>query len=342
MLSKKRKRLLDVKEMVAMYKEGYSTSEIGKAANVTPRYVRTILHANDVSLRPRGSWKRKYTLNEDYFKTWSNNMAYILGFFAADGNLPKDNQTVSFSQKDPDILEKIKKEINSNQPLYQNAKTGVYVLNLNSKILKHDLMELHGFRPNKSAVLEFPEIPEPYLHHFIRGYFDGDGYVNYEQFEVVFVGGSIAFMERLRKILTKQNLNTTIRYYSNYTRVYLRGRKTIKLFAEWIYRREGEIFLQRKFQVFSNEYKHSSVLQDRIKKNTKQAVKKRKQLFLDKYQQSNNLEQACHYTRIVKATYYNWLKSDSIFRNKIQEIKSKNNFLKEDIVYYRIYILNNS
>ncbi|SDL68990.1 hypothetical protein SAMN05216244_0412 [Sediminibacillus halophilus] len=39
-------------------------------------------------------------------------------------------------------------------------------------------MELHEFQPNKSSILEFPTVPEPFMHHFIRGYFDGDGYVN--------------------------------------------------------------------------------------------------------------------------------------------------------------------
>ncbi|WP_235162444.1 LAGLIDADG family homing endonuclease [Sediminibacillus terrae] len=273
-MSKKRKRLLDVKEMVAMYKEGYSTSEIGKAANVTPRYVRTILHANDVSLRPRGSWKRKYTLNEDYFKTWSNNMAYILGFFAADGNLPKDNQTVSFSQKDPDILEKIKKEINSNQPLYQNAKTGVYVLNLNSKILKHDLMELHGFRPNKSAVLEFPEIPEPYLHHFIRGYFDGDGFVNYAKFFVSFVGGSYSFMKKLQTNIEGQGFETNFTNHTNYFRLYISGRKTIKLFSDWLYKDKG-LYLERKYRHFQREQTEISLLTDKVKTH-KNALAKRK------------------------------------------------------------------
>ena len=46
-----------------------------------------------------GSWKRKYDITEDYFKTWSNNMAYILGFIAADGVIQKENQCVSISQK---------------------------------------------------------------------------------------------------------------------------------------------------------------------------------------------------------------------------------------------------
>ncbi len=40
---------------------------------------------------------------------WSNNMAYILGFIAADGVIPKENQCVSISQKESYILEDIKK-----------------------------------------------------------------------------------------------------------------------------------------------------------------------------------------------------------------------------------------
>lgn len=62
-------------------------------------------------------------------------MAYILGFFYADGHIAKDNQTVTFSQKDITILEEIKSELDSNPPIRKNNKTGVYNLIVNSKIL---------------------------------------------------------------------------------------------------------------------------------------------------------------------------------------------------------------
>ncbi len=36
----------------------------------------------------------------------------------------------------------------------------------------------HGCVPNKSLILEFPKtVPSDLIHHFIRGYFDGDGSV---------------------------------------------------------------------------------------------------------------------------------------------------------------------
>lgn len=58
---------------------------------------------NNVEKRARGSWKRKYNVNEDYFKHWPNNMAYI-----ADGVILKDNQTVSISQKEIQYLRRYK------------------------------------------------------------------------------------------------------------------------------------------------------------------------------------------------------------------------------------------
>lgn len=85
-----------------------------------------VLSDSNVPRRAIGSWKRKYDINENYFKTWSNNMAYILGFIAADGVIQKENQCVSISQKESYILEDIKKELNTNQPLYQNKNRRIY------------------------------------------------------------------------------------------------------------------------------------------------------------------------------------------------------------------------
>lgn len=144
---KKSKCKLSKAEIIHMYAEGESTSEIAMLANVSARYIRMVLTDNNVPRRAIGSWKRKYDITENYFKTWSNNMAYILGFIAADGAIPKENQCVSISQKESYILEDIKKELKTNQPLYQNKKTGVYMLNINSKTIKDDLMNIHGIRP---------------------------------------------------------------------------------------------------------------------------------------------------------------------------------------------------
>ncbi|SDC12744.1 hypothetical protein SAMN04487767_101279 [Bacillus wiedmannii] len=123
---KKAKCKLSKSEIIHLYVEGKSTSEIAMLANVSARYIRMVLSDSDVPRRAIGSWKRKYDITENYFKTWSHNMAYILGFIAADGVIQKENQCVSVSQKESYILEDIKKELKTNQPLYQNKKK-VYI-----------------------------------------------------------------------------------------------------------------------------------------------------------------------------------------------------------------------
>jgi hypothetical protein len=55
-------------------------------------------------------------------------MAYILGFFFADGFIASRTQTVSFAQKEKYILERIRLELESNHVIIKNEKTGVYIL----------------------------------------------------------------------------------------------------------------------------------------------------------------------------------------------------------------------
>ncbi|MEH7460297.1 LAGLIDADG family homing endonuclease [Bacillus sp. JJ1127] len=320
--SKKRaKCLLEKAEMIKLYLEGESTSNIAKLANDSPRYVRMVLTDNNVKKRARGSWKRKYHLNENYFKNWSNNMAYILGFFIADGVITKNNQTVSISQKESSILEDIKIELHSNQPLCQNKKTGVYMLNLNSKIMKNDLMNFHGITPHKSYDVQFPYVPKEHLHHFIRGYFDGDGYVNYTSYTVSFVGGSHSFMRSLIQILQEQNLTPHFINKEPHYRVILSGRKTIKIFSNWIYK-DKELFLQRKYDIFQMETLDLEQLQDRKLKRTKSAVIQRKNDFLVQYQQHNCINKSCENLNISKATFKSWLKNNLEFKKRFRQIHS--------------------
>ncbi|WP_176447072.1 LAGLIDADG family homing endonuclease [Lentibacillus sp. CBA3610] len=274
---KTRKRTLATEKVISLYKEGMSTTEIAAMANVSSRYISKLLNQNKVELRPRGSWKRKYIFNENYFKTWSENMACILGFFIADGTVARGSQFISFAQKEKYILEHIKKEIASEQPIYQHKKTGVYILNFNSKIMKEDLMQIHGVMPNKSSSIEFPEVPDKYLSHFIRGYFDGDGHVNYEKYTVTFAGGSEKFMKTLINILSNKGYRTQFVTQGKNFRVHIRGRKSIKRFSDWIYNdRNNNLYLKRKYEKFAEEKLDIEQLKDSKDVNTVEAIASRK------------------------------------------------------------------
>ncbi|KPL60054.1 helix-turn-helix domain-containing protein [Rossellomorea vietnamensis] len=318
-MTRKKKCTLEITEIIQMYEEGEKTAEIARRANVSTRYINSVLQKNKVARTPHGSWKRKYRVNEDFFKTWSNNMAYILGFFAADGHISSRNHTVCFSQKDPDILEKIRNELQSNHPLVLN-NTDVHTLIIGSKVMKYDLIDLHGMTSDKSTSLRMPKIPDEYFSHFVRGYFDGDGFVNFEKRIVSFVGGSESFMSKLNLELQRRNFNSRLYADKKYFRIFITGRKTIHLFKKWLYQ-DMELYLKRKYEVFDKEtiQDANKIPESRIKM-TKAAVKNRKESFLRLYKKSMTIDEICKEIKITPATFKSWLKKDREFKEEFYSI----------------------
>ena len=113
-------------------------------------------------------------------------MAYVLGFFAADGNMMKSkrgNHYISFYSTDHHIIKDIRERLGSNHKIGVRVSANLkwrdmYNLQIGSKEMFNDLLVL-GMTPNKSKTLKFPCIPELYFNDFLRGYFDGDGHVSW-------------------------------------------------------------------------------------------------------------------------------------------------------------------
>lgn len=127
---------------------------------------------------------------ETFFNNWSPKMAYVLGYFAADGSMyknPRGSCYVSFTSTDIELVELIRKIINvpNNIEAYKfksrNWKTR-YTLQIGSKTAFNRLLQL-DFTPNKSRNLKFPHVPSCLLGHFMRGYFDGDGCIEFGYFK---------------------------------------------------------------------------------------------------------------------------------------------------------------
>lgn len=126
---------------------------------------------------------RTLNKNKDYFKTQNHNMAWILGFLAADGTVSSSDNTIkiSLSAKDKEILEKIKVEIEiENKIVERTTKDGFDVVDLHWTCQEHknDLAK-YGITPKKTFTIKPPiNLDKKYYIDFIRGYFDGDGSVN--------------------------------------------------------------------------------------------------------------------------------------------------------------------
>lgn len=123
---------------------------------------------------------RKYTLNEEFFSEWSATMAYVLGFWYADGYMRHEKSyRVLFYSNDRDHLAQVANVMKSNSPI-KDVEQGVDCgeLCLHSKKLFYDLKRLGGKR-RKSTSLILPDVPPIYFRDFLRGYFDGDGSVHF-------------------------------------------------------------------------------------------------------------------------------------------------------------------
>ncbi len=124
------------------------------------------------------------TKNENFFKTWTADMAYILGFFCADGAMtinPRGSKYIDFTITDLNLLEKRRDYLGSNHKIKIRPGNGRgvknrYRLQIGSKVIFQDLLNL-GITPNKTFRMKLPKMPNEYFLDFVRGYFDGDGNV---------------------------------------------------------------------------------------------------------------------------------------------------------------------
>lgn len=170
----------------------------------------------------------KIRYNKGFFKAWSDEMAYVLGLLFTDGNLHirKDQSgyelcVLSFAQKEKELVEKILILLECDAKIryrkrkeFENTTAGeLYYFSIGNNELGNDLLKL-GLTPNKSLSMNFPEIPNEYLRHFVRGFFDGDGSVYLESnksIRIKLLSGSRNFIITLNDKLVENGFsNRTI------------------------------------------------------------------------------------------------------------------------------------
>lgn len=213
--------------------------------------------------------------NEDFFKKWSPEMAYVLGFFTADGNMIKNNRGahfIAFYSTDKDIIGKIRIALNSNLKVSLKNKHSInshwknsYQLQIGSKEIFNDLLNL-GMTPNKSLTIKMPIVPPEFLSHFLRGYFDGDGHVSVSTYQqkdrknkskviiTGFTSGSRNFLEGLKKILKKREIirGGTL-FHSSGHRLCFSTHDSLRLY-NFMYRNENSLCLSRKKVIFEHYF----------------------------------------------------------------------------------------
>lgn len=195
---------------------------------------------------------RKYHINQDYFKTWSRNMAYILGFWFADGCIYGGKMfDITLHKKDKYILKKIAEELEYEGNLYDAVDRQSSRINFSCKVIYNDIISLGGTE-RKSMTINFPDVPKKYLPDFIRGYFDGDGCVmklKNNRLNSAFTGGSKNFLFTLWNILKEEAGVMSGSYDASCYSIKFGKKDTLKI-GEYIYQNNPELFLLRKREKF--------------------------------------------------------------------------------------------
>jgi hypothetical protein len=209
-------------------------------------------------------------VNQDFFKTWSGGMAYVLGFFAADGNLIKTKRNTHFFSLeicDLDVLQKIKKLMNADHKIGIRPSKGnwnrSYRLQIGSKEIYADLQQL-GFSSKKTFNMTVPKVPEQYLGDFVRGYFDGDGniwkgWIHKDRkmpilsLRVAFTSSSRIFLTGLKKRLKEFYIEGgSFSDHGSYYRVSYSTRNSLKIYNLMYNCQHYNLYLKRKKDVFDN------------------------------------------------------------------------------------------
>jgi hypothetical protein len=199
-----------------------------------------------------------YRINHGYFSHINTrDQAYWLGWLWSDGCVGQQGESYTIElelhKKDACILEQFREAIETDYPLHY--RRDAVRLHINSQQMFRDLGKL-GIIPQKSILATQPNIEETFVADFIRGVFDGDGYLSIAETKVVGILGTESFCSWLQRI-TQQEIgirsavyrkkNTTFRWAIN-------AQEMIRLFAQWIYRPNEDgslpLHLERKYARF--------------------------------------------------------------------------------------------
>lgn len=238
-------------EWVQFFNNQYTKSQIYSFCYHNHKMIKKLTQSEKSVIQSQNA--RKYNINKDYFKTWSHNMAYIFGFWCADGCIYNGRIfDITIHKKDKYILKKIAEELEYEGNLYDSVDRQAVRINFSCKEIYDDIVNLGGCE-RKSNVLKFPDVPTEYLPDFIRGYFDGDGCImtlKGNRVNSAFTSGSKEFLDCLLEIL-KRDASVLGGSYDPSSKSLRFGKKDSIKIGEYIYQNSPELFLERKRNKFN-------------------------------------------------------------------------------------------
>lgn len=261
-----------------------SATQLSKIFNVSDSLIRSVW----IKYGLNGKRNSCYVLDENYFSNIDTPAkAYFLGFLASDGCLWSDDYRflvkLQLQQRDKHILELFSKEVKTNKPLIKVQNGNYFCIEICSETMFKDLMNL-GLTPKKTQTYKIKVLKHKKLMpHFLRGFFDGDGCITFNQkkkaedllpsdFNVTITGATLA-TQTICDYLTNQGLSharydvTSDKYNFGCYAIEFTNNQSIYEFLTYIYKDAGNCCLKRKqdraklfMNVYCNKYNKPNLL----------------------------------------------------------------------------------
>lgn len=253
------KKGIEIEKFIDLYNQGLNISQIAEEFGCSRSNVSQCLRRKGIVLtrdysKTRRSRLNRYTIDEDYFEFIdTEGKAYFLGLMYSDGSVAKNQFYIKL--KDEDVIQQFKQELKTEAPIrrietYQDA----YILEVSCQKLCNHLIH-QGCVPNKTRVIQVPQLREDLYRHFIRGFFDGDGCLklNDKIYHCSFdlTSASLPFLEQLRPLITaKAKTNGGIQKETNYNVWHLRygGHQVVQI-MDWLYE-NSHFYMKRKYDKY--------------------------------------------------------------------------------------------
>lgn len=268
-------------------KENLGLEQTSKKLKIPRRKIRKLLDLYNIPIKKRPE-ERKYIANDNFFSSWSEDMAYCLGFISADGHIWKDKPyiSVNITQND-DIVIKYIRDLISPESKIRLQKNNVCQLTITSKQIHKDLSDF-GLHNNKTFDMPLPNVPEVFWGDYLRGYFDGDGSIwktNFRNGKDYYYANIISGCNNFIKLLHNRlqfGIVSTVR--KKYTQIKFCQSDCLR-FAKIIYKNPYCFKLERKynkFQQINTKYSFWSIEEENILKNNVNLPKEQLLLLLPK------------------------------------------------------------
>lgn len=264
-------------EYKSLRKERKTQKEIGELVGLNQRTLSKLITRKGWGDDEKYIPPKKYSINENFFKKWTRESAWVYGWLLTDGSIQEKTGHVALNLKrdDKDVLEKIKNVMNFTGKVYDSQRPDGRKsshLRICRKSMTEDLFNLGMAREDKTFNTTLPNIPDEFYWDFVRGVFEGDGSIrhrkgNTDALDITIASATKQFLLDLQTSLEKRGIFTRLtQSKENLYTVNTKSNADALRMSYFMYANTDEsLRLNRKFDVFQN---YVTTYYDKIKRRS--------------------------------------------------------------------------